>query len=132
MNWFGLFRKSPAQNRAAGESPTAVPPSDVAAHPAPLPSEPPSPDQLRRQLFDAVACGDEGRLESLCEEHQDLILAHAAGWLEVPASFRSNPEAYEWYGNGLRAIARFCAERLGRHELLERLNLPASAATQPH
>jgi hypothetical protein len=110
MNWFGLFRKStPSPNR---------PPS-----PPPTPTEPPpTPDAVRKLLFDAVAAGDDSRLESLCQEHQDLLLAHGAGWLEVPEAFRASPEAYEWYGNGLRAIARFCAEKLGRHELLARLN----------
>jgi hypothetical protein len=71
--------------------------------------------------------GDESRLKSLCKEHKDLLLSHGAGWLEVPEAFRANPVAYERYGNGLRAIARFCAERLGRTELLVHLDSASSA-----
>jgi hypothetical protein len=48
----------------------------------------------------------------LCHEHKDFVLTHLNGWLEVPPAFRSSPEVYEWYRNGLRAIARFCGERL--------------------
>jgi hypothetical protein len=44
----------------------------------------------------------------------------------VPEAFRASPAAYEWYGNGLRAIARFCAEKLGRDEFVQRLENPTS------
>jgi hypothetical protein len=77
---------------------------------------------VRRLLFDAVASGDEARVESLCEEHKDLILNHSAAWLDVPAEFRASPEVYEWYGNGLRAIAKFCADRLGHGKLQKHLD----------
>jgi hypothetical protein len=32
---------------------------------------------------------------------------------------------YEWYGKGLREIARFCADRLGDPGLQRRLDEPA-------
>ena len=111
MNFFGLFRRAagprplvPAPDRPALPGPAAAP-DDAAPRPP--------PDHVRRLLFDAVAAGDERRLEDLCREHQDLILRSGPAWLEVPEAFRASPEAYEWYGNGLRAVARFCADRVG-------------------
>lgn len=103
MDWFGLFRIPAKRPRAPSATPALL-----------APAIPPSPDSVRRLLFDAVAAGDDAQLEQLCREHKDWILEHGAGWLEVPEAFRANPEAYEWYGNGLRAIARYCAEKLGR------------------
>src|SRR5688500_9839910 len=119
MNFFGLFRKSTEQR---ADEPAAVQAEAVlpeALVPAPVDAPPPTPDQVRRLLFEAGASGDEAQLEKLCEEHKQLILAHGAAWLEVPESFRASPQAYEWYGNGLRAIAQFCAEKLGRAEVLD-------------
>ena len=110
MNFFGLFRRSPEprpQTRSSAPLP-ALP------EPAAAPGEPPpSPDHVRRLLFDAVATGDERRLEDLCREHRDVILRSGPAWLEVPQAFRASPEAYEWYGNGLRALARYCADKVG-------------------
>jgi hypothetical protein len=119
MNFFDLFRKSTEPRTVEPEAvlPDAVAPEAVLPPPAAAP--PPTPDQVRRLLFEAVASGDEAQLERLCEEHKQLILAHGAGWLDVPESFRASPQAYEWYGNGLRAIARFCAEKVGRPEVLD-------------
>ena len=115
MTLFGWLRKSArppaalAPDRAPVESAPAVPdPATGSAAPSP------SPDSIRRQVFDAVAAGDEQRLEALCREHQNLILAGGAAWLEVPESFRSSSEAYDWYQQGLRAIAEFCSEKLDR------------------
>ena len=87
-----------------------------------------TPEQVRQLLFDAVATGDEGKLDALCDEHKDVILQHGQGWLEVPAKFQSSPQISEWYGRGLQAIARYCAEKLNRQELME--NLSASAQMQ--
>ena len=68
----------------------------------------PPPDEIRRLLFDAVAAGDASRLEALCHEHRDVILAHNTDWLEVPDAFRSNPEAYAWYhGLGTASAGSF-------------------------
>ena len=118
MDWLGWFRKPNGGRHGkdagapAGSSPPSAP---TAPQRAPLPSaSPATPEEIRRLLFDAVAAGDDRQLESLCQEHRDLILTHAAGWLEIPAAFRASPEVYEWYGNGLRAIAQFCQDRLGQ------------------
>ena len=132
MIWFGWFRKPNGQNKDAGEvvdlvnaagapclpSAEAVP----AAAPVPPSTAAVTPDEVRRMLFDAVAAGDDGRLEALCREHKEFILTHVAGWLEIPPSFRASPEAYEWYGNGLRAVARFCADKLGHQEVVHQLS----------
>jgi hypothetical protein len=119
MDLFGFFHRSrklpskvtPAEARAAAAAeaqplhlPTLAPP----------PAELLTPDQVRRLLFEAVASGDENKLEALCREHQDLILHHVPGWRDVPPEIRSRPELYQWYDNGLSAITRYCAEKLRR------------------
>jgi hypothetical protein len=120
MTLFGWFRKS---NRPQALSPSGAAPSEPApAVPDPTTGAAPptlSPDEVRRRLFDAVAAGDDQRLEALCREHRNLILSHGAAWLEVPAPFRSTSEAYDWYQQGLRAIARFCADRVDHAQISE-------------
>ena len=37
--------------------------------------KPPSSDELRRRLFDAVAAHDEGELTALCDAHEAAVLA---------------------------------------------------------
>lgn len=89
----------------------------------PVPPMPaPEPMELRRMLFDAVATGDEEKLARLCRDHHDFLLEYADTWSIVPAALSANPDATRWYGQGLHAIARFCAERLDRRELLDRLH----------
>jgi hypothetical protein len=80
-----------------------------------------TPDQLRRQLFDAAATGDEDQLCLLCQAHEKSIFEQGMIWSKVPPEIRSNPVLLRWYGNGLRAIARFCADRLGKPELMEQI-----------
>ena len=92
--------------------------SDPAATPAPAPS-PPTPHEIRRLLFDAVASGDESRLHALCKEHHDLIVRRSEAWLEAPSEFRTSPQLQEWYANGLRAIRDYCAQRASEKELTE-------------
>jgi hypothetical protein len=125
MDLFGFFRRSrksplsitPAEARAAAAAeaqPLHLPTV------APSPASPVTPEEVRRLLFDAVASGDETRLEALCREHQALILDHVPGWRDVPPEIRSRPELYQWYDNGLRAITRFCAEKLRRVDEIDR------------
>jgi hypothetical protein len=128
MNWLGLFRRSTPSAKSAPRHESPPPPAPIGpAEPQPTEAEPLGPEELRRVLFDAVASGDELRLERLCEEHREVILNHAADWLEIPPAFRASPEIYEWYGSGLRAIAQFCANRLQRPDLLD--HLPSSATS---
>jgi hypothetical protein len=80
-----------------------------------------TPDQLRKQLFDAAASGDEEQLCSLCQAHEKSIFEQGMIWSKVPPEIRSSPVLMRWYGNGLKAIARFCADRLGKPELMEQV-----------
>ena len=106
MRLFRLFRKS-TPTPTPGAPPVVAQPIETIRVTLPLPRE-----EVRRLIFDAVAAGDEQKLESLCHEHRDLILREASGWLEVPSEIRASAELSEWYSNGLRAISRFCAEKL--------------------
>jgi len=80
-----------------------------------------TPDHLRKQLFDAVAAGDEERLCGICRKHEKSIFDQGMIWSKVPDEIRANPTLLRWYGNGLKAIARFCAEKLGRPELMDQV-----------
>ena len=77
-------------------------------------------------LFDAVATGDEEKLARLCRDHHDFLIEYADTWSIVPDALNANPDAVRWYGDGLHAIARFCAERLERPEMRERLRRGSS------
>ena len=130
MSWFGWLRKSDGAD-AGGEaarparSQVPRPATPAAAPPEPLPMSAArlaTPHEVRRLLFDAVATGDDQRLEALCREHKDFIVTHLPAWLEVPPAFRARPEVYEWYGKGLREVTKFCAEKLNDANLHHRLN----------
>jgi hypothetical protein len=43
-------------------------------------------------------------------------------WSKVPPEIRASPVLLRWYSQGLRAIARFCADRLGKPELMDQMN----------
>lgn len=77
---------------------------------------PPAPDELRRLLLGAAAANDEEKLAGLCREHEAVIRQNLAAWTEVPPELRASPEAARWYAEGVRAVTRFCAERLGKPE----------------
>jgi len=120
-----LFRFLKRQIRASVPPPQPIPPAEVARSAAgPIPTHVaapslPTPYEIRRLMFDAVASGDEARLHALCEEHQDLIVRHGEAWLEVPPEFRSSAQLEAWYANGLRAIREYCAERSSEKELTD-------------
>jgi hypothetical protein len=85
-------------------------------------NDPPlTPDALRKQLFDAAATGDEQKLCTLCQTHEKNIFEQGLIWSKVPPEIRSSPTLLRWYGNGLKAIARFCAEKLGKPELMDQV-----------
>ena len=136
MGLFSFFKKRPPtdQDRTADSRSAAA---DAQPHGLPQLGEPAAlpvaPAQVRRLIFAAVASGDEGKLEDLCREHKELILDYGADWLTIPAEFRSNPDLSDWYSNGLHAISRYCAEKLGHAEMLERLAEAESrlAASRP-
>jgi hypothetical protein len=82
------------------------------------PARPLTPEQLRDQLFDAVAAGDEKRLVKLCAAHEEAVLVAFAGWTRVPEAFRT-PDKLGWYGPGLIGVAQHFAQVRGRPELLQ-------------
>lgn len=106
-----VMRELPAPSEVAPDAPAA----------APQQLEPLTSTELRIMLFDAIATGDEARLAKLCRDHHDFLIEYADTWSVVPDALHSNPEAARWYGEGFHAIARFCAEKLDRTELLARL-----------
>jgi tetratricopeptide (TPR) repeat protein len=85
-----------------------------------------TPEQLRDQLFDAVAARDAAVLAKLCEVHEEVVLAAFAGWKRVPETFRA-PDRLGWYGQGLIAVAQHFAQVRGRPELLQGLVGPAQS-----
>lgn len=91
-----------------------------------------TPDGLRQQLFDAAAAGDEQKLCTLCQTHEKSIFEQGMIWSKVPPEIRSSPTLLRWYGSGLKAIAKFCAEKLGKPELMEQVRdielLPGASA----
>jgi hypothetical protein len=80
-----------------------------------------TPDQLRQELFDAAATGDEEKLCVLCQQHEKSIFEQGMIWSKVPPEIRSSPKLRKWYANGLKAIARFCADRLDKPELMKQI-----------
>ena len=107
MRLFSLFRKTrKSQRQPPSAAPALAQPIKPIRVTLPLP-----PEEVRRLLFDAVAAGDEQRLQSLCHEHQDVIFREASGWLEVPREFRASRELAKWYDDGIQAIRRFCEEQ---------------------
>jgi hypothetical protein len=114
MDFFGFKRR-----------PKVLPPEDepvLIELRIPKVNDPPlTPDALRRQLFDAVSAGDEQKLCTLCQAHEKSIFEQGMIWSKVPPEIRSSPKLLRWYAGGLRAIAKFCAEKLGKPELMDQL-----------
>ena len=130
MGLFDLFKRTRGRARPAQPVMRSLPEPVVAA-PAPVSVTPPDAMELRRMLFDAVATGDEEKLARLCRDHHDFLLEYADTGSIVPDALSANPDAAKWYGDGLHAIARFCAERLDRSELQDRLRAPRHARDLP-
>lgn len=127
MRLFDFLGWPKSRDAASATAATVTPPS--ASLPPAAPAQmtevaelaPPGPEELRRLIFSAVASGDPERLSSLCRDHEKGILEYAGDWVKVPEELRSNPAAMRWYGEGLRAIAQFCADALNRPDLFQRL-----------
>jgi hypothetical protein len=80
-----------------------------------------TPDRLRKELFDAAAAGNEEKLTCLCQLHEKLIFEQGMIWSKLPPEIQSNAKLKRWYGKGLKAIATYCAQRLGKPELMEQV-----------
>ncbi len=86
-------------------------------------------DALRDQLFDAAARGDAEGFEKLCRENAAAIEAAFSSWATCPVAIRRDQAKVAAYAQGLMAIARCLAERLGRKGPLDRL--VGTAETNP-
>ena len=132
MEFFSFLKRRKKSPAGANDAQAAGSVKVTPANALPIPIErtvPFSPEEVRRLLFDAVAAGDEARLEALCREYQNVFVEHSSSWLEVPPEFRANDHLSAWYANGLAAIAKYCAEKLSESQLTNgtRRNEPASA-----
>jgi tetratricopeptide (TPR) repeat protein len=90
------------------------------AAPAPA-GEPPGPEELRKQLFDAVAAGDAGALEQLCRRHREAIRQHFSAWRKPPDDVRDQPARMQGYVHALVSVAELFARRLGVPDLMNEL-----------
>lgn len=86
-------------------------PSPKAAEKAPPPT---TAEELRQQLLQAVATGDEARLTDLCRTHRDFILESASTWLIVPDTLKDNPAATDWYVRGISQLTQLCRNEIER------------------
>ena len=80
-----------------------------------------TPQQLRQQLFDAASAGDDEKLTCLCKSHEKSIFEQGMIWSKVPEEIRASAPLLRWYGNGLKAVASYCADRLGKPELMNQV-----------
>jgi hypothetical protein len=117
----GLFPFGKRARKRSPKIPVNVVLSDPTAPVVRVEPERVSPEVLRKELFDAVAAQDDEKLTCLCQAHEKSIFEQGVIWSQVPSEIRSNPVLLRWYGNGLKAIALYCADRLGKPELLEQL-----------
>ena len=78
------------------------------------------PDKLRDALFEAVAEENHPLFVKLCKNNRTLIFDHFQAWQKVPETVRKSPAQIRWYGQGIRAVANYFAQR-GEPGLLQRL-----------
>lgn len=116
--------------RPIDDAPVPSPPAPPVVRELPPPpalADRPTPEQIRQLLLAAAASNDEDRLACLCRDHESVLQEHLPDWLDVPPDLRGSPKAARWYADGVRAVARFCADRLGRPDLLRRLETNQTA-----
>ena len=75
--------------------------------------------ELRELLFSSRE--DQEKLESICREHRQQILAEFRGWLTVPEEMRNEPETVQRYGTGMIAVAQCFSESLNDSTLIDLL-----------
>ena len=133
MGFFGFLKKRPPKLGPA--KPPAGDPVLIELR-VPKVNDPPlTPDALRKMLFDAAASGDDQKLCQLCQQHENSIFQQGLIWSKVPPEIRASPRLLRWYANGLKAIARYCAQRLGKPELMNQIrdieSLPGAKPNGP-
>jgi tetratricopeptide (TPR) repeat protein len=75
-----------------------------------------TPDQLRRNLFDAIAAHDGRKLAELCEHYAAVVVESYREWQTLPPEF-DKPDKRAWYGDGLVALAEHFRVQRGTPEL---------------
>jgi hypothetical protein len=115
MGLFGFLKKRPQIKPAAADAVV------IELRIPKVGDAPVTPDGLRKQLFDAAATGDNQKLCQLCQQHEKSIFDQGMIWSKVPPEIRASPRLLHWYATGLKAIARFCAENLGKPELMNQV-----------
>jgi hypothetical protein len=112
MSLFGLIKRpKSATARVATVATPVMRELPVAAEPpapALAPAEP-SSDEVRQLLFDAIASGDEARLDEICRDHRDAIERHIEEWRIVPDALCGNAEVAEWYSRGIHLLTQCLA-----------------------
>ena len=110
MSLFGLIKRPKSATIAAPAGAVAapvmreLPPAAVGAA-VPRPPAEPTSDEVRQLLFDALASGDERRLEEIRRDHREAIERHIDEWMIVPDALCDNAEVAEWYTRGVRLLA---------------------------
>jgi hypothetical protein len=77
-------------------------------------------DQLREEIFSAVAANDGDTLVALCSRHRALILECFPDWVRMPGPIRTDPSARDRWAQGLITVARYF-EATGDPALLDTL-----------
>lgn len=122
MSLFGIFKHSEPGNLPVVREVAARPDSALEQSlRSALPPDAVSPEKLRQELVQAISSGNDEKLKCLCQTHEKSIFDRGVIWMRLPSRIRANPKLLKWYGNGVGLIARTCAQRLNKPELLERV-----------
>ena len=78
------------------------------------------PEQLREQVFAAVARQDAQTFLALCNQHRAAIREQFRAWLHIPAEIRDDQERVQAWVHGLMTTAQYFAAT-GEPNLLEAL-----------
>jgi tetratricopeptide (TPR) repeat protein len=85
---------------------------------------PPSPEELREALFEAVTSGDQSRARELVAGSEAAIREQFPAWQKVPEPIRDDRAALQRYMAGLIGVAEHFKNERQDPSLLERLTGP--------
>lgn len=83
--------------------------------------KPLAPDELKRQLQQAVQVNDLQRLAALCNSHQDQIVSTFSDWQKPPLEMAEDRPVLEKYVQFLATVAEYFSKYLQRPELWQKL-----------
>jgi tetratricopeptide (TPR) repeat protein len=81
-------------------------------------------DELRDQLFDAVAASDIYTVRKVTKRHRERVIALFPTWRTLPSAVRSDPDQAKFWAEGLIGVASVVAES-GDGSLMAQLQEPA-------